>query len=171
MVSAAVEDRAAGAIDCGNNPQDGPNNITPASIASVARPRSKRLLSILTGNDVDGVPHPKRRGASSTRSPNPQDDQLDRVAANHHASPIANQNKARSFDHAYARSSNESNLVASGIVALQVEDKSKIGTDKLTQNDVYVTLPNGVDTDGLSLPAYMIPSYYDNLNTGNTYHF
>ena len=46
-------------------------------------------------------------------------------------------------------------LVAKGIVAIEVEDKSKLGTEKIVQNDLILTLPEGVDEFGDISPTFM----------------
>ena len=55
-------------------------------------------------------------------------------------------------------------LVAKGIVELVPKDKSRIGSDKFSEGDVFIKLGNGVNARGLRMPAYMIDSYWEGLN-------
>jgi len=54
-------------------------------------------------------------------------------------------------------------LLAKGIIGLEVTDTSKLGTNKLTADHLGITLPNVMDSDGLMLPAYMIKNSYKYL--------
>ena len=56
-------------------------------------------------------------------------------------------------------------LLAKGIVALEVEDKSKLGTKKIVQNDLILTLPEGVDEFGDIFPAFMTDVAYNGLDS------
>ena len=59
-------------------------------------------------------------------------------------------------------------LFAKGIIAFEVTDKTKVGTKKITNDLLRITLPNGVDTDGVPFQAYMIDSYYSGMTTIET---
>ena len=61
-------------------------------------------------------------------------------------------------------------MIAKGIITLEDEDKSKLGTDKLTQNDLFVTLPHGIDSDGVLLTVYIITKSYDGMKLTKQYH-
>ena len=56
-------------------------------------------------------------------------------------------------------------LLAKGIVALEIEDKSKLGTKKIVQNDLIVTLPEGVDEFGDIFPTFMTDFAYNGLDS------
>ena len=55
-------------------------------------------------------------------------------------------------------------LLAKGIIGLDIPDNNKVGTNKLTGEHVRITLLNAVDSDGLVLPAYMVQNSYKNLS-------
>ena len=55
-------------------------------------------------------------------------------------------------------------LVAKGIIGIEVSDRTKIGTDKLKNDHFVISLPNGVDANGAFVPAYTIATKYDSLN-------
>jgi len=55
-------------------------------------------------------------------------------------------------------------LLAKGIIGLDIPDNNKAGTNKLTGEHIRITLPNAVDSDGLVLPAYMVQNSYKNLS-------
>ena len=55
-------------------------------------------------------------------------------------------------------------LLAKGIIGLDIPDNNKVGTNKLTGEHIRITLPNAVDSDGLVLPAYMVQTSYENLS-------
>jgi len=56
-------------------------------------------------------------------------------------------------------------LVAKGILAVSVKEasKEKIGTNKLTDKDLVISLPNGVNSRDITLPSYTIPEYWSGL--------
>mmetsp|Transcript_15257 Transcript_15257/g.32285 ORF Transcript_15257/g.32285 Transcript_15257/m.32285 type:complete len:390 (+) Transcript_15257:1064-2233(+) len=56
-------------------------------------------------------------------------------------------------------------LIAKGIVQLDTLEAPKIGTDKFGVKDVVVFLGNGVDDDGVTMPAYSIRSKWKGLTT------
>jgi len=56
-------------------------------------------------------------------------------------------------------------LVAKGVIGLDVTETSKIGTNKLTINHIGINLPNAYDGDGIILPAYMLDHVYGGLNS------
>ena len=56
-------------------------------------------------------------------------------------------------------------LVAKGVIALEVNDTSKIGTNKFNADHVGITLPNTSDGDGIVLPAYMLDHIYAGLTS------
>ena len=58
-------------------------------------------------------------------------------------------------------------LVSKGIVALSVSDQTKLGTEKLTSKDLFVTLPFGkkrTRRGTVTHPAYMIDKYWLGMN-------
>ena len=56
-------------------------------------------------------------------------------------------------------------LVAKGVISLEVNDTSKIGTNKLNTDHIGITLPNASDGDGIMLPAYMLDHVYAGLTS------
>ena len=56
-------------------------------------------------------------------------------------------------------------LIASGIIGLQVMDTTKLGTKKITNNDLTIILPNADATDGLSFPAFMQKECYARMTS------
>ena len=55
-------------------------------------------------------------------------------------------------------------LLARGIISVDVVDRTKLGTDKLREEHLTVSLPNAPDSDGCVFPAYTIPSTWNGLN-------
>ena len=56
-------------------------------------------------------------------------------------------------------------LVANDIIQLEMINNSKIGTNKISNDDFHITLPNTKCTDGIMLPAYMVSSSYNCMTT------
>ena len=56
-------------------------------------------------------------------------------------------------------------LLSRGIISVDVVDRTKLGTDKLREEHLTVSLPNAPDSDGCIFPSYTIPSTWDGLNT------
>ena len=54
-------------------------------------------------------------------------------------------------------------LLAKGIIGLDVEDKSKIGTPHLGKKNLVIKLLNA-DDDGMSMPAYLLTNAFDGMN-------
>ena len=54
-------------------------------------------------------------------------------------------------------------LVGNGIIGLDVDDKTKIGTHQLTKKNVVIKLLNK-DDDGMSMPAYLLTNAFDGMN-------
>ena len=54
-------------------------------------------------------------------------------------------------------------LVAKEIIGIEVLDHTKIGSDKLLNDQFVVYLPNATDATGAIVPAYTIASKYDSL--------
>ena len=55
-------------------------------------------------------------------------------------------------------------LLGKGIIAFDIADSTKVGTKELNDSHVILYLPNSIDGDGTSLPAYTIDSCWDGLN-------
>ena len=55
-------------------------------------------------------------------------------------------------------------LLAKGIISVGVSDVSKIGSDKLNATHIVITLPNAIDSEGITMPAHMIEDLWDGLN-------
>jgi len=56
-------------------------------------------------------------------------------------------------------------LFANGIIQLEMINNSKLGSNKITNDDFHITLPNAKCDDGLFLPAYMISPSYNCMTT------
>ena len=56
-------------------------------------------------------------------------------------------------------------LIAKGVIGLNVTENSKIGTNKISTDNIGIMLLNGTDRDGIILPAYMLDQVYDGLTT------
>jgi len=56
-------------------------------------------------------------------------------------------------------------MVANDIIHLEMINNSKVGTNKITNNDFHITLPNTKYADGLSFSAYMISSSDNYMTT------
>ena len=54
-------------------------------------------------------------------------------------------------------------LVGKGIICLDVDDKTKIGTHQLTKKNLVIKLLNK-DDDGMSMPAYLLTNAFDGMN-------
>ena len=54
-------------------------------------------------------------------------------------------------------------LLAKGIIGLDVVDKSKIGTKQLGKKNLVLKLLNA-DDDGMSMPAYLLTNAFDGMN-------
>ena len=58
-------------------------------------------------------------------------------------------------------------VVAKGIISMNVTDRTKVGTDKITRKDVAVTCPRAkrcVDGDECWCPGFMVDKLWEGLN-------
>eukprot|EP00956_Cyclotella_meneghiniana_P033009 scaffold92750_cov52-Cyclotella_meneghiniana.AAC.2 len=55
-------------------------------------------------------------------------------------------------------------LFAKGIIHLDISNHTKIGTETIMDKDVSIKLSMGVDSSGISLPAYTIDDYWKGIN-------
>ena len=58
-------------------------------------------------------------------------------------------------------------MVAKGIISMNVTDRTKVGTDKITRKDVAVTCPRAkrcVDGDECWCPGFMADELWEELN-------
>ena len=56
-------------------------------------------------------------------------------------------------------------LIAKGVIGLTVTETAKIGTNKISTDNIAITLPNATDGDGIILPAYMLDQVYAGMTT------
>jgi hypothetical protein len=56
-------------------------------------------------------------------------------------------------------------LVASGILVFDLNDKSKAGTEKLSENNAILKLGITRDDDGNEMPAFMVDTCWRGLST------
>ena len=57
-------------------------------------------------------------------------------------------------------------MLAKGIIGLDVSSSANVGTDKFTNADVIVTLPNAkAEDDGVELHAYSLPECWEGMST------
>ena len=55
-------------------------------------------------------------------------------------------------------------LIASGIVRLDVSNRTKIGSDKLMNEHLVVVLTTGVDEGGMQMPTHFLGTAFDDMN-------
>ena len=54
-------------------------------------------------------------------------------------------------------------LLVKRIISVDILDKTKVGTKTLNNTHAIMSLPNSVDTDGITIPAYSIPGSWNGL--------
>ena len=56
-------------------------------------------------------------------------------------------------------------LIAKGVIGLDVSETSKIGTNKLSTDNIGIILPNASNGDGIILPVYMLDHVYAGMTS------